>query len=71
MNIQFNKFDCSKHQLRMPEIILTEDGSHTLYVKELDGHYHSIYGAIAESWHVFIKAGLLSVKKKHINIFSS
>ncbi len=39
-------------------LIKTEDGSHSLYVKELNEHYHSIHGAIQESKHVFINAGL-------------
>jgi len=41
-------------------IIKTADGSHSLYVKELDEHYHSIHGAIQEGKHVFIKMGLTS-----------
>ena len=52
----------------MSEIVLTGDGSHTLYVKELDEHYHSTHGAITESRHVFIEAGYLFVKKQQINI---
>lgn len=40
------------------ELIKTADGSNTLYVKGLDEHYHSIFGAIQESMHVFINAGL-------------
>ena len=38
--------------------ILTEDGSHTLYHEELNETYHSFHGAITESRHVFIQAGL-------------
>lgn len=53
----------------MPELIITEDGSHSLYVKELDEHYHSVYGAVTESVHVFIEAGLKAVSGDHINIF--
>lgn len=41
------------------EVIITNDGSPTLYVAELDEHYHSIHGAFNESMHVFINAGLL------------
>lgn len=41
------------------EIRETKDGSTTLYVPELDEHYHSINGALQESLHVFIRAGLL------------
>ncbi len=51
-----------------PELIITTDGSHTIYVKELDEHYHSVNGAITESVHVFINCGLRSVLKKEINI---
>lgn len=38
-------------------IITTDDGSHTLFVPELNEHYHSTNGAIQESNHVFIEAG--------------
>jgi tRNA U34 5-methylaminomethyl-2-thiouridine-forming methyltransferase MnmC len=51
-----------------PEIILTADGSHSLYVPELDEHYHSIYGAIQESRHVFIQEGFYQQKKRTVNI---
>jgi tRNA U34 5-methylaminomethyl-2-thiouridine-forming methyltransferase MnmC len=44
-----------------PNLIKTEDGSHSLYIKELNEHYHSIHGAIQESKHVFINAGLKSI----------
>jgi tRNA U34 5-methylaminomethyl-2-thiouridine-forming methyltransferase MnmC len=40
------------------KLILTEDGSHTVTIPELNVNYHSIYGAIQESRHVFIHAGL-------------
>lgn len=40
------------------EIKLTEDGSHTLFVPELNEHYHSTHGAIQEAIHVYIEAGL-------------
>jgi len=52
----------------MPEIIITEDGSHSIYVHELDEHYHSVHGAITESQHVFIEAGLKQFKKRQIRI---
>lgn len=52
-----------------PEIRITNDGSHTLFVKELDEHYHSHFGAITESRHVFINAGLKALDKNHIRIF--
>ena len=40
------------------EIRTTGDGSKTLFVPELDEHYHSTFGAVTESKHVFIEAGL-------------
>jgi tRNA U34 5-methylaminomethyl-2-thiouridine-forming methyltransferase MnmC len=40
------------------EIRQTKDGSNTLYVPELNEHYHSVHGALQESQHVFIKHGL-------------
>lgn len=40
------------------EIKKTADGSNTLYVPELKEHYHSIHGAVAESEHVYMQAGL-------------
>lgn len=36
----------------------TDDGSHTLYVPELNEHYHSVKGARTESQHIFIDRGL-------------
>lgn len=50
------------------ELVLTADGSHTLYVPEIDENYHSTHGAVQESTHVFIDAGLLFCEKKAINI---
>ena len=47
------------------ELIITEDGSHSIYVKELDETYHSSHGAIQESDHVFIKAGFDYVLMNH------
>lgn len=36
----------------------TDDGSYTLYVPELDEHYHSVKGALTESRHIFVDMGL-------------
>jgi len=41
----------------MNELTLTSDGSHTIFVPELDEHYHSVYGAVQESIFIFIKNG--------------
>ncbi|MDR0395180.1 MAG: tRNA (5-methylaminomethyl-2-thiouridine)(34)-methyltransferase MnmD [Tannerella sp.] len=42
------------------EIVRTEDGSHTLRATEIDECYHSTHGAVQESMHIFIRAGLLA-----------
>jgi len=39
-------------------VITTEDGSHSLYVPHLHETYHSSFGAVTESEHIFIRAGL-------------
>lgn len=43
------------------EIVQTLDGSDTLFVPELNEHYHSTFGAVQESMHVFIHKGLLAI----------
>ncbi len=43
------------------ELKVTGDGSHTLFVPGLGEHYHSVFGAIAESGHIFVDAGLKHV----------
>jgi len=51
------------------QLIKTGDGSHTIYVPELDEHYHSIHGAIQESTHIFIKNGFDVCTADPLNIF--
>lgn len=51
------------------QIIITDDGSNSIYLPVLDETYHSKYGAINESRHVFITNGLANCKKKSVNIF--
>jgi tRNA U34 5-methylaminomethyl-2-thiouridine-forming methyltransferase MnmC len=46
----------------------SSDGSLTIWVPELDEHYHSIHGAITESQHVFIDVGLMALDKEEISI---
>ncbi|KAA3649628.1 MAG: SAM-dependent methyltransferase [Bacteroidetes bacterium] len=46
------------------ELVITKDGSNSFYIKEIDEHYHSINGSIAESEHIFIRSGLLEIGKK-------
>lgn len=51
-----------------PNFIITKDGSHSLYVKEINETYHSIYGSLQESMHVFINNGIKSYSNKDIKI---
>lgn len=50
-------------------ITRTADGSDTLYVPEIDEHYHSIYGAVRESEHIFVKNGFDFCKSDPVEIF--
>ena len=51
------------------KLITSLDGSHTLYVPELDEHYHSINGAISESVHIFINSGFRYQTRNPLRIF--
>jgi tRNA U34 5-methylaminomethyl-2-thiouridine-forming methyltransferase MnmC len=57
-----------KSLFSIPDLIMTQDGSYTLYSKEHEVTYHSRYGAIQESNHVFIHSGLLPHLKKQDKI---
>ncbi|WP_139958524.1 tRNA (5-methylaminomethyl-2-thiouridine)(34)-methyltransferase MnmD [Flavicella sediminum] len=50
------------------EIIITSDGSTTIYMPDWDEQYHSKHGAIQEAYHVFIKSGLEAHPSKNLNI---
>lgn len=56
-----------------PYIIDTSDGSHSIYIPALNETYHSSHGAVTESMHVFINAGLegffKQYKPKEIDVF--
>lgn len=54
----------------MVEIFRTDDGSHSLKDQRLNETYHSDRGAVQESLHVFIQAGLLHLapQKKEIHL---
>lgn len=47
------------------EIIVTEDGSTTIFIPEWNESYHSKHGAIQEAYHVFIRNGLDFFSKKN------
>lgn len=52
-------------------LTLTADGSNTLFNENIGENYHSKHGAVQESKHVFIDAGLKNIlgKTKKIEIF--
>ncbi len=50
-------------------LITTMDQSHTLYLPSLGEQYHSRFGAIGESSHVFIKNGYEATDKDPLHIF--
>lgn len=41
-------------------VVKTEDGSSTIFVPDLNEHFHSVHGAVQESMHVYIHHGLLT-----------
>jgi tRNA U34 5-methylaminomethyl-2-thiouridine-forming methyltransferase MnmC len=49
-------------------LMITDDGSHTIYLPEIDEHYHSVHGAIQESLHIYIEQGLLKTTKKELSV---
>ena len=50
------------------QIIVSADGSHTIYLPLLDETYHSSHGAIAESRYVYLQHGLQTLGLKYIKV---
>lgn len=50
------------------ELIITEDGSNSIFIPEMDETYHSTHGALQEAKHVFIENGLNLVDSESIKI---
>lgn len=50
------------------EIQTTADGSTTIYLPDMDEHYHSVNGAIIESQHIYINNGLLCHPSKNLSV---
>ena len=55
----------------MYQIIKTSDGSHTVYVPDLDEHFHSVHGAVQESSIVYINNGYTFCRKDPVRIFEA
>ena len=50
------------------KLLITNDGSHSIFNPEVNETYHSKHGAIVEAEYVFIKNGLLAENKKQFSI---
>jgi tRNA U34 5-methylaminomethyl-2-thiouridine-forming methyltransferase MnmC len=53
----------------MNEVRVTGDGSNTLFSRNYNEHYHSVFGAVTESKIVFIENGLHYLRKDPVTIF--
>jgi len=51
-------------------IVITEDGSSSFFSAEVKQYYHSHFGALQESMHIFIHAGLCSEYLSHLEHIS-
>ncbi|MBL1280217.1 MAG: tRNA (5-methylaminomethyl-2-thiouridine)(34)-methyltransferase MnmD [Fluviicola sp.] len=50
-------------------LVITADGSSSIYIPEMDEHYHSSNGAVQEALHVFLENGIKLVEAEELNIF--
>lgn len=51
------------------KIVTTSDQSNTIYTSKFDEHYHSTFGALNESLHVYIETGLNHCQLNSIKVF--
>lgn len=56
------------HDRPLLQVVRTADGSNTLRDPSLDEPYHSLHGALQESWHVFIVNGLRAVDRQDVDV---
>tara|TARA_B100001758_G_scaffold247581_1_gene266035 strand:+ start:12015 stop:12728 length:714 start_codon:yes stop_codon:yes gene_type:complete len=50
------------------KLVITNDGSHSIFHSKINECYHSKHGAIVEAEHVFIRNGFSAAHKKQLNI---
>ena len=50
-------------------LVTTADGSSSIYIPDMDEHYHSSNGAIQEALHVFLEHGIKLSDNQDLNIF--
>ena len=53
---------------RLTNVALTADGSKTVYSRRFEEHYHSKFGAVNESKHVFVEAGYMAVSGGAVSV---
>ncbi len=49
------------------ELVITADGSASIYNAAVGENYHSKHGALQESQHVFVNSGLVHYQQKHLS----
>lgn len=64
-NVEFNETVMTNVSLN---IETTADGSVTVYRDDLDEHYHSVKGALAESRHVYLNLGWRKCADRHARV---
>jgi len=52
-------------------VTVTDDGSKTIYSAHFGEHYHSTFGAVSESNHVFIQAGYLAASVRPVSVLEA
>ncbi len=68
LRIFFNNIIFFVNILKDRQIIITSDGSKSIYIPKWEETYHSRHGAITEAYHVFIEMGLKKCIQKELKI---
>lgn len=55
--------------METPIIQTTDDGSATLFLPEMNEHYHSVKGALTEALHVYIEMAFKQITSPVVNVF--
>jgi tRNA U34 5-methylaminomethyl-2-thiouridine-forming methyltransferase MnmC len=68
MTFSISKTEPEKSCTMQKLAVTTADGSKTLFIPEWNEHYHSKFGALTESVHIFINNGLDQIEKQQVSI---
>jgi len=60
----------AEKNLMKRKVVITDDGSSSIFSEVANEHYHSRFGALQESKHIFIDAGLCTDVLAHLNTIS-